>query len=332
MIQRLPGRVREPVYVYDTSTVGRIFSSDYSYRKGAWVLHMLRGVIGDEAFFATLDEYRRRFEYQTATTRDFQSVVEEISCTNLSWFFSQWIYHGGAPAYEYGWRENQRDGQWILEISIAQVQNESAFSIPLTIETTELGERHRYTVWNDKRDENFLIEVSGPVDFVEIDPDDWILTRSKTEVAFAGGAPRVVAVEPTPGSNVCAGVPLAIAITFDDDVIVDRSHFVLRGPDQTEMDLELTYDPGTLTARLVSTDSLGLGRFEFTIDDAIVDVAAGVALDGELSGPPGPAIFPSGDGVPGGDAVVEYVVVGTRRPTTRTRPEGIGKLKRQMHN
>jgi len=329
MSQRRPRYVDGTVYVHDPSSVSRIFSSDYSYRKGAWVLHMLRGVIGDETFFGVLEAYRDRFEYLTATTEDFQGVAEEVWGRDLGWFFDQWVYHGGAPAYRFGRRELVLDGERYLEVSLEQSQNESVFQMPVTIETLELGVRRRYTVWNDERSEHFLIPVSAAVDEVTLDPDDWILARSISTVAFAAGPPKVVAVEPRPGSTVRAGKPLAIAVTFHENVIVDGSHFSLRGSDGSEIELDVTYDAATHTASLVSREPLGIGRFELTIDDAVVGAAAGLALDGEMFAASGLAQLPSGDGVAGGDAVVEFVTVVTRRPTTRAIPGETGELKRR---
>jgi len=98
MFFRRPDEFEGAVYVYDTTDVRRIFSGNYSYRKGSWVVHMLRGVVGDESFFAILDAYRKRFEYLAATTEDLRAVAEEVSGRDLSWFFNRWVYLGGAPA------------------------------------------------------------------------------------------------------------------------------------------------------------------------------------------------------------------------------------------
>ncbi len=320
MNQRRPRYLDGTVYVYDPSNVSRIFSSDYSYRKGAWVLHMLRGVVGDEAFFDVLETYRNRFEYRAATTEDFRDVAEDVWGEGLGWFFDQWVYHGGAPAYRYGWREQVLDGRRYLEISLEQAQDESVFQMPVTIETLEFGERHRYTLWNDERAEHFLIPVTAPVDEVVLDPDGWILARSKNVGPFAEGPPKVVEIDPRPGSAVRAGAPLTIAVTFHEDVIVDGSHFSLRRADRSEVDFDLTYDAGSWTATLLTREALGHGRFELTVDDAIVDAAAGLALDGEVVATPGPAQLPSGDGVAGGDTVIQFNTVVSRRPSARRVP------------
>ncbi len=195
--------------------------------------------------------------------------------------------------------------------------------MPVTIETLELGERRRYAVWNDERAEHFLIPVTAPVDEVNIDPDAWILTRSKNVMPFSDGPPKVVAVDPVPGSIVRAGSPLAITVTFGKDVIVDGSHFSLRRSDGREVELEVTYDDVAFTVSLVSKGMLGIGRFELTIDDAIIDTAASLALDGEIS--PDHFRLPSGDGVAGGDTVIEFVTVVSRRPSAR-RGSGSSKV------
>jgi aminopeptidase N len=320
MNARRPSRFEDTVYVYDTSSVARIFSSDYSYRKGAWVLHMLRWVVGDEAFFEVLEAYRDRYAYRTATTHDFRRVAEDVAGADLRWFFDQWVFRGGAPDYRYGWRESVVDGQRYLELSIEQNQTGWVFEMPVTVETLEHGRRRRYSVWNDERSEQFLIPVSAPVDDVEIDPDDWILTRSKKEVAFAKGAPRLVALEPEPGATVGARTPLTVNVTFDEDVVIDGSCFMLRRAAGSEVALGLSYDAASFTATLVTQEPPGYGRFELIIADEIVGAATGLALDGELGAALAGSLLPSGDGEAGGDAVVEYVAAGTRRSSSRVRP------------
>jgi aminopeptidase N len=320
MSRRRPRRLDGTVYVHDSSNVSRIFSSDYSYRKGAWVLHMLRGVVGDEVFFATLEAYRHRYEYRTATSEDFRHVAEEVWGGDLRWFFDQWVYGGGAPAYRYGWLEHEVDGRRYLEVSLTQTQGESAFEMPLTIETIELGERHRYTVWNDERNEHFLIPVSVPVDAVDLDPDLSVLARSKTVVAFTEGPPRIVGAGIALDQRAHPGTARSIEVTFHEDVIVDGSDFVLRRADGAAVDLSVSYDAATYTATLVSSEALGFGTFELTVDDAIVDVASGLALDGEIDATNARAKLPSGDGVAGGNAVIEFDIIASRRPARRAAP------------
>lgn len=77
------------------------------YYKGAWILHTLRGVIGDDAFFRILSE----FAYPTAESRtrtdglqtrfasstDFITLSEEISGLDLGAFFELYLHHSALP-------------------------------------------------------------------------------------------------------------------------------------------------------------------------------------------------------------------------------------------
>ena len=63
----------------------------FVYQKGGWVLHMLRGQIGTEQFWAGIREYYRRYRERNASTDDFRLVMEQASGLELSWFFDQWL-------------------------------------------------------------------------------------------------------------------------------------------------------------------------------------------------------------------------------------------------
>jgi len=320
MAARRPEFFDDTVYVYDISSVRRIFSGTYTYRKAAWVLHMPRGVVGTQTFFDILDAYRQRFEFLTATTDDFRTVASEVWGADLGWFFDQWIYGGGAPAYSLGRRELEIGEQRYLELSLEQTQDEDPFTMPLQVETVELGEERSYAVWNDARTQHFLIPVSAAVDDIDLDPDDWVLTRSVTAGAFVDGPPKVVAVSPASGSVLDAGAPLLMTVTFHEDVVIDGPHFTLRREDGTEHTLAVTYVAGSHTATLVSQQPLAAGAYEVVIEDTIVDTQSGLALDGETDGSSASTLLPSGDGVPGGDAVIKLGVLGIRYPTSRIRP------------
>lgn len=68
-----------------------------SYQKGAWVLHMLRNLTGDEAFKKGLQTFYERFRNSNVLTADFMNIMEEVSGKDLDHFFKQWLYTGGHP-------------------------------------------------------------------------------------------------------------------------------------------------------------------------------------------------------------------------------------------
>ena len=313
MASNRPSRVDDSVYCYDISDVGRIFSGDFSYCKGAWVLHMLRHVVGNAAFFDILAAYRATFEYASATTDDFQTVAERVYGKDLDWFFDTWIYDIGAPAYEYAWRQEAVGECNYLELYVRQVQHPDypVFPMPIDIITTRDGDKTTYVVWNNERAEHLLLPTTGPIDGLAFDPDHWILSdpEDARQVAFVEGPPKVVDVTPAPGSLVEPRDPPWITVQLHKDVRADAAHFALVGGATGPVAFSFAYDGITQTATLTPDTPLPADDYTLTVTDQIVDVAAGLALDGEVLDPRDPAALPSGNGLPGGAAIVEFTVL-----------------------
>jgi aminopeptidase N len=67
------------------------------YKKGAWVLHMLRYVVGTDNLWLILQNYFDAYKYSNATITDFRTAAEEVYGSGLAWFFDEWIYEKGYP-------------------------------------------------------------------------------------------------------------------------------------------------------------------------------------------------------------------------------------------
>jgi aminopeptidase N len=71
------------------------------YNKGAMVLHMLRGLIGDRLFFDGLRQFYGEWKFRKAGTADLQSVMEQVSDRDLTPFFEAWIYGSAVPELKF---------------------------------------------------------------------------------------------------------------------------------------------------------------------------------------------------------------------------------------
>ena len=168
------------IYVQNINSVNEIFSSARSYNKGAAVLHMLRGIIGDDNFFRTLKEYLAEpgLSYNVAVTQDFQRIAERVSGQNLNYFFQQWIYGAGYPKYTFGWRTEQVSGNsYNLIVRVKQQSNSNPifFTMPLQIFYSTPFETKIVTVFNDQQEQGWVIPVNGNPNSVLLDPNNWIL-------------------------------------------------------------------------------------------------------------------------------------------------------------
>ncbi|MBU0640366.1 MAG: thrombospondin type 3 repeat-containing protein [Planctomycetes bacterium] len=311
MSNRRPGRVDDSVYVYDISDAGRVFSYDFTYLKAGWVLHQLRHVMGDAAFFELIEAYRAAFAYGTATTEDFIAVAESVYGGELAWFFDEWVYGVGAPAYKYAWRQTSVDGGSTVELQIEQVQKETypLYKMPIDIVMTRGGQSVTYVVWNSAQSEQYTIETAGAVDSLAVDPENWILTTAVTRVPFTAGPPRILSVAPVPGSQVSAASGLTVEIVFDKDVVANSAHFSLLGDSSGPLPHEFAYDRNDRTVTLSSSGAVPLDSYTLTISDGIVCRDDGLALDGEIADAADPGSLPSGNGTAGGGAVIRFGVV-----------------------
>ncbi|OQY30291.1 MAG: hypothetical protein B6244_00070 [Candidatus Cloacimonetes bacterium 4572_55] len=176
------------IYVPDEmlNDIGRIFSGRLSYDKGAWALHMLRHVMGDDDFFEALQTYRfdPALMYGTATTEDFQAHAEEADGVDLDWFFDEWIYGEYHPKYNWGWthRENP-DGGYTLNVLIEQVQSWQLFKMPIDlIASFGGGDEMTIVAWDSLASQQFTYIVDSEPTGVQFDPREWIL-RTANQIA-----------------------------------------------------------------------------------------------------------------------------------------------------
>jgi aminopeptidase N len=105
-----------------------------SYQKGAWTLHMLRGIVGDSAFFRGVREYYLAHRHGNALTDDLRRAVEHTSGQSLGWFFEQWLRRPGYAELTSSWRWDP--AQRRVSITIEQSERFAPYRFPLTVDIT----------------------------------------------------------------------------------------------------------------------------------------------------------------------------------------------------
>ena len=151
-----------------------------TYQKGAWVLHMLRERLGDEAFWRGIRAYYARHFNGTATTDDFMQAMEETSGDDLQGFFDQWLRRGGNPALQGSWSYDA--GAGVVNIELRQVQEGDPFTMALDVGVYADGEARPAqvtTVEVDQTYHRFEIPVAGEPGDVRLDPGTRALFRAE---------------------------------------------------------------------------------------------------------------------------------------------------------
>lgn len=132
---------KDPVYkiIDDRSPEKAPVTNGLTYQKGAWILHMLRKMMGDQAFNAGIRDYYQRFMNGNATTTDFRLAMERASGKNLQTFFNQWLYQGGYIAMKGSWKYDAASK--MVKISLQQTQpNSYNFDFPVEVGLYKTGD------------------------------------------------------------------------------------------------------------------------------------------------------------------------------------------------
>jgi len=136
------------------------------YNKGAAVLHMLRRLIGDEAFFSGLKRFYAENRFQKAGTDDLRKAMETASGRDLARFFERWIYDNGIPRLRYS---TTVEGQ---ELIVRFEQTGDIYDLPVTVAVTYSdGKVTEFIVPANDAVSVGQLALTGAVRSIDVNPD-----------------------------------------------------------------------------------------------------------------------------------------------------------------
>lgn len=150
-------------------------TSSHTYQKGSWILHMLRGVVGNDHFWKGIRSYYGKYMNGSATTADFRREMEEASNMDLKDFFDQWLYKPGALQYSGSWHYDAKKKE--VRMIIDQVQTDgSLFKMPVQVAIHPAnGKPFIKTLPVHEKKNTFTIPLDAAPQHIVLDPDNWIL-------------------------------------------------------------------------------------------------------------------------------------------------------------
>ena len=165
------------IYVNDSDlgNIPTVFSGRLTYQKGAFVLRMMKWILGDDYFYQMLREYvaNPNFAYQYATTENFKNQLFTSTGKDFTEFFNDWIYGEGYPTYTIKW--NQPAANQNLHFLISQKQSHpsvSFFEMPLQIKVTGTnGEMVNLVLNNTQNNQSFSELINFKVANVSFNDD-----------------------------------------------------------------------------------------------------------------------------------------------------------------
>ena len=157
---------KRPIVQGRDITAGAAYIGDI-YGKGALVLHTLRYLAGDEAFFRLVHRFAtdERYAYRLVATADFEALVAEELGRPIPWFWQQYLYTAALPRYSVD-RVAGDNGRETVTLR----WEDPTFEMPLPVVVE--GETRRLEMSAGKG--QLEVATGTPV---EVDPDGWVLAE-----------------------------------------------------------------------------------------------------------------------------------------------------------
>ena len=158
--------------------------------KGGMILHMLRGVLGEDKYNKTMREFAADFAGKSATTDDFRAAAEKNYGDQLTWFFSQWLDSTGAPEFKVKYttyrlggvtavkEKSKEDRSPGFRVTGEISQDLDLFRMPVDLRIDTDGKTENKRIEVVGTNSPFSIETFGRPRRISVDPDHRVLTNS----------------------------------------------------------------------------------------------------------------------------------------------------------
>ena len=144
--------------------------------KGAFVLRMLRWVIGDDNFQKLMSRYLEQFQNTPASTEAFEKLATEVAGGDLNYFFDQWLNSTGVPEFKQSYTVfRTKDGYKIM----GQIKQDlDLFKMPVELQIQTDGEPEYARVVVSGESSDFDVVTERKPKLVRIDPREKLLRMS----------------------------------------------------------------------------------------------------------------------------------------------------------
>lgn len=150
----------------------------FSYNKGGQVLHMLRKLVGDDAFFASLKLYLETNKFKPAEIHHLRLAFEEVTGQDLNWFFNQWFLAKGHPVLKVSNSFNEKEK--ILSLTVEQKQDfkeTPLYRLPISVDIYTEGKAKRHQIVVEEISQTFTFSLNAKPELVNFDSERQLLAR-----------------------------------------------------------------------------------------------------------------------------------------------------------
>ena len=155
----------------------------HSYAKGGTILNMLRDVVGDDAFFASLKTYLEDNKFQSVEIHNLRLAFEKVTGKDLNWFFDQWFLSAGHPIIDLDY-EYTTTGVVVKMKQTASAEDALVYTLPIQIDIYGVNGVETFDVMFHQKQQSFDLPYAGKIDWVNVDAKKSLLaqiTNNQTE-------------------------------------------------------------------------------------------------------------------------------------------------------
>ena len=146
--------------------------------KGAMILHMLRGVLGEDKYLKTMREFAETYSGKPASLADFQTIAEKYYGDQLTWFFTQWLDSTGAPEFKVKYTVYRLGSNKGFRVTGEIGQDLDLFRMPVDLRIDTDGKTEDKKLEVVGTNSPFTVETFGRPRKISVDPDHHVLTNS----------------------------------------------------------------------------------------------------------------------------------------------------------
>ena len=153
-------------------------TSGITYQKGAWVIHMLRNLMGEKNFKKGIQNYYAKYFNANTTTSEFRAEMEKVSGKDLKLFFKQWLYQPINPTINASWKYDANTKK--LNVQLQQAQK-YLYNVPVEIGFYKKGASTPtiLTMNLKEKDQLFSFPLATAPEKLELDPRALLLNDGK---------------------------------------------------------------------------------------------------------------------------------------------------------
>ncbi len=163
--------------ISDRTAEKEVVTTGLTYQKGAWILHMLRNLVGDANFQKGIQLYYAKYFNANASTNKLREEMERASGKDLKQFFKQWLYQPINPSINANWSFDSKQKKLVVQLEQTQT-GDMLFDLPVEINyyIKDNPTPKTIKVQLNKKQQSFIFPSNLAPEKIVVDPNNKLLS------------------------------------------------------------------------------------------------------------------------------------------------------------